>query len=131
FWPAPSTFWSNQLLGTPLSNSDSPDGEVVEKGAAAQRLRVSYATSQDSRNVLTCVGCVAGTPLGGTVATRFRTGNVLITDTALGVSGITARTDLINWVRGGDNAGDEAGPTTSPATTVRASIHGDVLHSRP
>ena len=68
FWTAPSTFWSNQLLGTPLSSSDSPDGEVVEKGAAAQRLRVSYATSQDSRNVLTCtcVGCAAGTALGAT-----------------------------------------------------------------
>jgi len=34
-------------------------------------------------------------------------------------------------VRGTDNAGDELGPTTTPVTTVRASIHGDVLHSRP
>jgi type IV pilus assembly protein PilY1 len=131
FWTAPSTFWSNQLLGTPLSSSDSPDGEVVEKGAAAQRLRVSYATSQAARKVLTCVGCGAGTALGGTVATQFGTANTLITDTALGVSGSTARSDLINWVRGTDNAGDELGPTTTPATTVRASIHGDVLHSRP
>ncbi|HSC63619.1 MAG TPA: PilC/PilY family type IV pilus protein [Caldimonas sp.] len=131
FWTAPSTFWSNQLLGTPLSNSDSPDGEVVEKGAAAQRLRYTYATSQDSRNVLTCIGCAAGTLLGGTGASRFATANTSITDTALGVSGSTARNNLINWVRGGDNAGDEAGPTTTPATTVRPSIHGDVLHSRP
>ena len=131
FWTAPSTYWSNQLLGTPLSSNDSPDGEVVEKGAAAQRLRVTYATSQDSRNVLTCVGCPAGTALGATLATRFRPLNLLITDTALGVSGLTARADLINWVRGTDNAGDELGPTTTPATTVRPSIHGDVLHSRP
>jgi type IV pilus assembly protein PilY1 len=131
FWTAPSTFWSNQLLGTPLSSSDSPDGEVVEKGAAAQRLRVTYATSQTARKVLTCVGCAAGTALGSTDATRFLNANTLITDTALGVSGSTARTDLINWVRGTDNAGDERGPTTTPATTVRPSIHGDVLHSRP
>lgn len=36
---------------------------------------------------------------------------------------------LINWVRGEDNYGDEASPG-SPYT-VRPSIHGDVLHSRP
>ncbi|HVL58768.1 MAG TPA: PilC/PilY family type IV pilus protein, partial [Burkholderiaceae bacterium] len=33
------------------------------------------------------------------------------------------------WVRGTDNAGDERGPGLP--TTVRPSIHGDVLHSRP
>jgi type IV pilus assembly protein PilY1 len=48
----------------------------------------------------------------------------------LGVAA-TDRSDLINWVRGTDNAGDELGPTTTPTTTVRPSIHGDVLHSRP
>ncbi|MEO5845963.1 MAG: PilC/PilY family type IV pilus protein [Caldimonas sp.] len=129
-WTAPSTFWSNQLLGTPLSNSDSPDGEVVEKGAAAQRLRTTFATGQTSRNVLTCTVCAAG-PLGTTDLTRFKTANALITDAMLGVSGSTARAALIDWVRGSDNAGDELGPTTTPVTTVRPSIHGDVLHSRP
>lgn len=44
-------------------------------------------------------------------------------------SGISERTVLINWLRGQDNYGDEAGPG-SPYT-VRPSIHGDVLHSRP
>jgi type IV pilus assembly protein PilY1 len=131
FWTTSSTFWANQLLGTPPSSSDSPDGEVVEKGAAAQRLRATYATSQDSRKVLTCIGCTSTTSLGGG-STRFNAGNSSITDVALGVSGSTARSDLINWVRGTDNAGDEHGPTTTPtATTVRPSIHGDVLHSRP
>ena len=58
---------------------------------------------------------------------------------------------LINWVRGDDNVGDEAslcppdssgkngtvnsgncpGPAGNPAVTVRPSVHGDVLHSRP
>ena len=131
FWTAPSTFWSNQLLGTPLSSGDSPDGEVVEKGAAAQRLRLAYETSQDTRKVLTCIGCAAGTALGATDATRFHSANTLLTDTALGVSGAAARSTLIDWVRGTDNAGDERGPTTTPATTIRPSIHGDVLHSRP
>ncbi|PKO60934.1 MAG: hypothetical protein CVU24_10870, partial [Betaproteobacteria bacterium HGW-Betaproteobacteria-18] len=44
-------------------------------------------------------------------------------------SGVSDRTSLINWVRGENNFGDEASPD-SPYT-VRPSIHGDVLHSRP
>ena len=39
YWTSASTFWVNQQLGTPLSSSDSPDGEVVEKGGVAQRIR--------------------------------------------------------------------------------------------
>jgi type IV pilus assembly protein PilY1 len=129
FWTTPSTFWSNQLLGTPPSSSDSPDGEIVEKGAAAQHLRIQFATSQATRNVLTCIGCAAGTPLGGTVATRFASANTLITDSMLGVTGSTERGAVIDWVRGINT--DEFGPTTDPVTTVRPSVHGDVLHSRP
>src|SRR5678809_445924 len=53
FWTSPSTFWANQLLGRPPTAGDSPDGEVVEKGAAAQGLRAAYATAQTSRGVLT------------------------------------------------------------------------------
>ncbi len=46
-------------------------------------------------------------------------------------SGSTApdKDTLIKWVRGHDNFGDELGPGGS--VTVRPSIHGDVLHSRP
>nr|HET7860002.1 PilC/PilY family type IV pilus protein [Caldimonas sp.] len=130
FWTDPSTFWTNQLLGTPPTAGDSPDGEVVEKGAAAQRLRTSYVTDQTSRGVLTCVGCSPGTALGG-ASTLFSSSNTAITAAALGVATATDRSTLIDWVRGTDNAGDEHGPTTTPATTVRPSVHGDVLHSRP
>ncbi|CAG4882568.1 Putative type 4 fimbrial biogenesis pily1-related protein signal peptide [Georgfuchsia toluolica] len=38
-------------------------------------------------------------------------------------------TPLINWVRGQDNFGDETGPGGD--VTMRPSVHGDVLHSRP
>lgn len=129
YWTNSSTFWTNQLLGTPPSASDLPDGEVVEKGAAAQRLRVEYASSQTGRRVLTCVDCSSRTELTNN-ATQFAVNNNRITDTALGVSS-TERDALIEWVRGTNNAGDETGPTTTPATTVRPSVHGDVLHSRP
>jgi len=37
--------------------------------------------------------------------------------------------DIINWVRGQDNAADENANGT--LSDVRASIHGDVLHSKP
>ena len=40
-----------------------------------------------------------------------------------------AKDPLINWVRGQDNFGDEQGP--GGGVTVRPSLHGDVLHSRP
>lgn len=46
-------------------------------------------------------------------------------DTAGGVSA----TDLIRWVRGSDNIGDEKSPGNG--ITIRPSVHGDVLHSRP
>lgn len=39
------------------------------------------------------------------------------------------RDSLINWVRGEDNYGDETGP--GGTVTIRPSVHGDVLHSRP
>ena len=130
-WSTPSSYWGNQPLGTPPSASDAPDGESVEKGAAAQRLRTLYASAQSARRVWTCVGCAAGTALGAAPETRFERANGAITSTALGVAATAERDALIDWVRGTDNAGDEAGPATSPATTVRPSIHGDVLHSRP
>ena len=126
YWTSSSVFWANQQLGTPLSSSDSPDGEVVEKGGIAQQIRLSNATSQGSRNVYTCVGCSSFSTLS---STPFATATSSITAAMLGVSSATARTDLINWVRGTDNSDDERGP--GAPTTIRPSVHGDVLHSRP
>lgn len=126
FWTQPSTFWVNRPIGTPASVSDSPDGEVAEKGGAGQRLRTTYAQSQTGRQVYTCIGCGGGSSLS---SNPFSTANASITAAALGVSSSTDRDNLINWVRGSDNYGDEVGPG-SP-TTIRPSIHSDVLHSRP
>ncbi len=44
-------------------------------------------------------------------------------------AGVSDRTSLINWVRGENNFGDE--PNPGFGYTVRQSVHGDVLHSRP
>ena len=48
---------------------------------------------------------------------------------AIGTLGGIDRTDLINWVRGEDNAEDEN--LNASLQDIRASVHGDVLHSRP
>jgi len=128
FWTSSSSFWVNDQAGTPPSGSDSPDGEVVAKGATAQILRTDFATDQSGRKVYTCLSCAPDSSLTGG-SNNFDTANAGITAAALGVSAGTDRDNLINWVRGTDNAGDERGPGGS--VTVRPSIHGDVLHSRP
>jgi type IV pilus assembly protein PilY1 len=122
YWTTPSTYWGFRPSGAGGS-SDSPDGDIVEKGAVAQVLRTTHASSQAARKVYTCGTCsneaLSGAP--------FDTGNGAITEVALGVA-TTDRDRIINWVRGQDVA-DENGDFS--ATDVRASIHGDVLHSRP
>lgn len=130
YWTAASTFWVNDRKGTPPSASDYPDGEVVEKGAVAERLRIRYKADQSTRNVYTCVGCAPGTTLSAAKNERFEDANIAITSAMLGAASSAERTSIINWVRGTDNAADEKGPNDG-ATTVRPSIHGDVLHSRP
>ena len=127
YWTQDSTFWINQKLGTPLSASDSPDGEVVEKGGVAQMIRNTYAESQATRKVYTCVGCSANTNLATSSNAAFSTTNSA--NLAAIAADTTERNAIINWVRGTDNAGDERGP--GGTTTIRPSVHGDVLHSRP
>ncbi|EKD98230.1 MAG: hypothetical protein ACD_23C00526G0002 [uncultured bacterium] len=127
FWTSTSTFWSNQQLGTPPSSSDRPDGEVVEKGGVAQLIRSANTTNQTQRKLYTCVGCANNTVLSSTATAEFTTANSS-SFTALS-SNSSERDQIINWVRGTDNAGDESGP--GGTTTIRPSVHGDVLHSRP
>jgi type IV pilus assembly protein PilY1 len=52
-------------------------------------------------------------------------GNSSLTASTFGVD----RASLIKWVRGKDSFGDE--PSPGSGITIRPSIHGDVLHSRP
>jgi type IV pilus assembly protein PilY1 len=114
-------------MGTPPSSSDAPDGEVVEKGGVAQQIRTAHASDQGGRKVFTCLACAANTPLATTPTTQFSTTN--LTASQLGVGSVGERDALVHWVRGTDNAGDERGP--GAPVTVRPSVHGDVLHSRP
>ena len=127
FWTHDSTFWSWSPRGTPASGSDSPDGEVVEKGGAAQRLRDENMTDVSQRELYTCTsGCGAGDALTGF---PFSTANSDITADKLGVSSTAERDALIDWVRGVNNKTDDA--ENASAAAIRPSVHGDVLHSRP
>jgi type IV pilus assembly protein PilY1 len=127
FWSTASNYWGFDPMGNPKTDSDAPDGNIVEKGGAAQRLRQVFATSQADRNLYTCNGaCVAGDELSTTL---FATTNSGITAGLLGAADAAERTSLINWVRGADNKDNEDGNGVS--TDIRARIHGDLLHSRP
>jgi Tfp pilus tip-associated adhesin PilY1 len=66
FWTEPSTYWgfrTSEENGVGGS-SDSPDGDLVEKGGVAQQIRIAHATSQTNRKLYTCTsGCTTGSPL--------------------------------------------------------------------
>ncbi|CAG2158145.1 hypothetical protein LMG31506_06262 [Cupriavidus yeoncheonensis] len=153
-WPS-TGFWVN----SPSGNSqalDLADGEIVEKGGAGEMLRAQYLTDQSGRRLLTCASgaCAANTALAS-----FDTSNSWLVGTNGQTALKTTSTDvnnLINWVRGtdvyaaiaaassssGNGKGSSGSGSTSPVgaeaeagpgglVTVRASVHGDVLHSRP
>jgi type IV pilus assembly protein PilY1 len=131
YWTKDSApYWEFKYFEKPpRHNSDMPDGPLVEKGAAAQRLRESYAINP--RNLYTCIGCTAGSALS---SAPFDESNAAITPDMLGLKPVdtTERSAIINWVRGQDNWGLLGGENNNGSTTdVRPSIHGDVLHSRP
>jgi type IV pilus assembly protein PilY1 len=127
FWSTADTYWPSTEGGNCLISgmtdvrSNSPDGEVVEKGAAGQRLRaMSGASGAAARTVLTCSACGSGALADfGTSITPDEFG-LLATDTS-------GRDALVAWARG-QNVDDELGKGT---TAIRPSVHGDVVHSAP
>jgi type IV pilus assembly protein PilY1 len=129
FWTpnSPDTYWAFSPMGEcipPASSSANsyrvsnyPDGNIVEKGAQAYKLRASA-----SRTLTTC------TPGSCSSLTNFNLANSNITQARLGAASATEREALIAWARGED-VDDENRDTTR--TTMRPSVHGDVVHSRP
>lgn len=118
-------------LGTnPAPYSDSPDGPLVERGGAGQRLRQQGFAA---RNIRTCAtsGCTGTPPL---TLTDF-------TATSTGLS-----STLVNWVRGQNNGDGTLNSATGAitytdyglgglgdltGTVTRPTVHGEVVHSRP
>lgn len=111
--------------------SNSPDGNIAERGGAAHMLRNMTVTG---RNMLTCNGDCPG--VNGTL-TAFTDANGNITQTALGASGAAERSNIINWTRGQDltwscgaaTCGNE--DADGNTREMRPSVHGDVVHGRP
>ncbi|MEK6708672.1 MAG: pilus assembly protein PilY [Pseudomonadota bacterium] len=117
-------YWAFNPQGscTAIVNSEMsnyPDGDVVEKGAAAYKLRAMVPVD---RTVKTCdsANCAS--------LTDFNNANGAITQALLGAANSTERTDIINWVRGTDIKNENGNAST---TEMRSSAHGDVVHSRP
>lgn len=132
FW-TPNTadgYWSFAPRGECLTvvdsgNSNYPDGNIVEKGAQAYRLR-----NDASRTVKTCSPTFASC----TSMTNFNDANGAITPSALGVATDAEKNNLINWAVGRDlqnENGDLNVDGTPKVSDTRASVHGDVVHSRP
>jgi type IV pilus assembly protein PilY1 len=130
-WPT-SGFWVNH----PTSAGgafDAPDGEIVDKGGVAEMARADYLTGQTTRKIYTCTS-VGSCPSASTLPTFDATtlaGNTLFGTTS---SSTPSTSQLIDWIRGTDNntgTGAESPAGPGGLVTVRPSIHGDVLHSRP
>ncbi len=119
------TYWSEDAKGKCIppganpnlySYSNSPDGNIVEKGAQGYMLR---GITPASRTIKTCSlsNCSALTAFDATT----------VSAAALGAASSTEQAELISWARGANIDGELAKATTA----MRPSAHGDVIHSNP
>jgi len=123
YWSTTDTYWAFRPMGNCLAadnRSNSPDGNITEKGAQAQVLRSTTARNMKTCNSFSCP-TVSALP-------NFATTNASITTTLLGVSTTAEREALIKYQRGEDV--DDERPNTN-LTEKRPSAHGDIVHSRP
>lgn len=104
------------------SASNSPDGNIVEKGAMAFKLRQA---TPSTRKVFTCSeNFIACTSL-----LDFSTSTASLTGLGLGAGQTAEQAALVQWARGANNYENEL--EKNSATSMRPSSHGDVIHSNP
>ncbi len=120
-------YWKDKSSGecltvTGSNSSNYPDGNIVEKGAQAYKLR---GLMPSARTVKTCSPVFASC----TAMTDFTTGNAAITPALLNAADTPERDALINWARGTNNV--EPDELNKGLLLLRPSVHGDVVHSRP
>lgn len=121
-WPTGTTFClPTGAAPDTYKNSNSPDGNIVEKGAQAYVLR-----STTARNMKTCGATM--TSCSSLVAFDATS----VSSSALGAADSTEQTALLNYAKGLDT-GLPSDENVNGATTTekRPSAHGDVVHSRP
>jgi type IV pilus assembly protein PilY1 len=122
------SYWANydkKGTCTTIANStysNYPDGDMVEKGSHAYKLR---SITPANRVMKTC----GSTMSTCTALTTFNTTNVSWSQLGLASAAATSpsATDLVSWI-GGTNLLNELSLGT---TVMRPSSHGDVVHSRP
>jgi len=126
-------------VGSSARFSDAPDGDVVEKGGVAGKLRgagpdgtggVTLSTANyATRSIFTC------NPTTCSTLRDFDDANTTdVTQAALGATSAAERTNLIDWVRGKDVNNENGNSSSSGAVIVnevRPSVHGDIVHSQP
>ena len=122
YWSSADSYWSFDAQGDCLAvpnsdNSNAPDGNIVQKGAQAQKLR---AMSAAGRVMKTCVGDCA----------ELLEFDASLDPALLGAVDAVDRDLLVGWHRGKDNKDpDEDGDLDF--NEMRPSAHGDVIHSKP
>jgi type IV pilus assembly protein PilY1 len=116
FWTTSSTFWNHRTTDENGAGgaSDLPDGDLVEKGGAAEGLRIRYPTDQAQRQIYTCVSssgyCASGSLLS---ASPFAVSNA---DVTAGDLGIYTKKPILSI------SGALVG--TTPTATARVASHG-------
>lgn len=118
-WTQPSDFWAfrgpNYSHTDAGKHSDLPDGDLVEKGGAAQKIRQFYdlpdSTPAKSRNIYTCTGeCVASA--------------VHATKSELKRYAFNVANQDITAIQLGTFAGQTVNTLTGSGTTAKATING-------
>src|SRR5919201_2403038 len=122
YWTTSSSFWSFRAPGYATTDvgkqSDSQDGDLVEKAAPAESLRIKFPTSQGARNVFTCTSsgggiCANGTTFSASVAsTVFSAG---------GTGNPPDNTDI--------TAADLGAYLQYPVNSLQAAINADAVTS--
>jgi len=127
FWTADSTFWSyrDASVNGDGGDSDLPDGDLVEKGGAAQQLRIDYATSQSTRDLYTCnvtstATCSSGNSLSDF---PFSTTNDGITETDLDLATIAVSTLSASETKTISNLTDSLEVSSLNTSPLGGSIH--------
>jgi type IV pilus assembly protein PilY1 len=122
--PTPTTFtiFNAAISGCPVSVTSATQPNMIA-GFAVTRIDPARI---DTDNIIfwRTINVTALQPL--TTATGVMLAGRPFTAADLSA---TLRDDIINWTRSSDNKDNE--DTNSIPTDVRASVHGDVLHSRP
>ena len=120
FWTHSSgDYWETLYPDAP---TDYPDGPIVEKGGAAQMMRIGY----QSRQLYTCGSdCASGIPY------VLNSTSVNPEDFGLDSGDTAERDDIIDWIYGADNHPQNPERVDPQDSHGRPSIHGDVVHSSP